>query len=48
MPGHRDERADAIDDQRAEQEQQALAKIGRTRRVAEQRCRIGRASLPSP
>ena len=32
---HRDERADAIDDQRAEQEQQALADLGETRRVAE-------------
>src|SRR5262249_25891745 len=42
--GHRDERTDAIDDQRAGQKQQALAKIGETRRVAEQQCRIGRAS----
>ena len=45
---HRDERADAVDDQRAEQEQQALAEIGETRRVAEQCSRIDRCLLASP
>ena len=34
--GHGDERADAVDDKRAEQKQQAMAEIGGTRRVAEQ------------
>ena len=47
MPGHRNERADPVDDQRAEQKQQAMAEIGGTRRVAEQASRIDRAT-PSP
>ena len=34
--GHGNERADAVDDERAEQKQQAMAEIGGTRRVAEQ------------
>src|SRR5690606_31652160 len=38
--GHRDERADAVNDQRTDQEEEALAKIGKTRRVAEPRSRI--------
>ena len=32
---HRNERADAVDDQRAEQEEQALAQLGEARRLAE-------------
>ena len=35
MPGHRDERADAVDDQRADQEQQATANLPEAGSVAE-------------
>ncbi len=42
---HRDERADAVHDERAEQKQQAMAEIGGTRCVAEQSSRIDGACL---